>query len=96
MLHPQRNRPTILRAMALTAVVGVILGVFAANRHDQDIVACLLIASLVIVVPLHLAIEGNRRDGWDTALNTLAHCDQEGPRIGRIRRSGGLGRSDAL
>ncbi len=78
MPHQQRNRLTILRAMALIAIVGIILGLFAANPDDQGAVAGFLIASLVIVVPLHLAIEGNRRDGIDAGLHRVAHSDQDG------------------
>ncbi len=62
MSHRQRNQLTILRAMSGIAILGVVLGVFAANRHDQDVVAAVLWASLVIIIPVHLAIEGNRRD----------------------------------
>lgn len=78
-----RNRLTIRRAMGLIAVTGVILGLLvAANRGDDEgFVAACLIASLVVVVPVHFAIEANRRDARD-ALNAGQHRagdpDQEG------------------
>jgi hypothetical protein len=62
MIHRCRNRLTILQLMGLSAVAGGCLGLLAAYRHDADVIAAFMIASLVIVVPTHLAIEGNRRD----------------------------------
>jgi hypothetical protein len=62
MTQRSKNRLTIRRAMGLIGALAVILALVATNRDDADAVAFLLLASLVIVVPLHLAIEGNRRD----------------------------------
>jgi hypothetical protein len=69
---------TILRAMALVAIVGVILGLFAAYPQDQDSVAFFLISSLLILVPVHLAIEGNRRDRIEASLQQSECPDQDG------------------
>jgi hypothetical protein len=54
---------TIRHGMGLVAIAGVVLGLFAAHGQDQDVVAAFLLAALTIVVPIHFAIEGNRRDG---------------------------------
>ena len=69
--------------MGLIAVTSVILVLLvSANRDDdQGFVAVFIITSLVVVVPVHLAIEANRRDACD-ALNAGHHQggdpDQEG------------------
>jgi hypothetical protein len=63
--------------MSLIAIIGVILGLFAANPNDQDFVAVFLIMSLVFVVPVHLAIEGNRRDILNARLHQSGDSDQE-------------------
>jgi hypothetical protein len=53
--------------MGLVAIAGVVLGLFAAHRQDQDAVAAFLFAALTIVVPIHFAIEANRRDGIESS-----------------------------
>ena len=73
-------------AIVLIAIVGVILGLFAANPLDQETVAGLLLGSLVIIVPLHFAIEGNRRDA--ISINT----DWTSPPISHVPRSRRTGR----
>jgi hypothetical protein len=73
------NRLTILRAIVLIAIVGVILGLFAASRNDPGMVAVLLLASLVVVVPVHFAIEGNRRDAINIKADRASHPDSQGP-----------------
>ena len=79
MPHRHRNRLTILGAMSLIAVTGDILGLLAANPDDQDFIAVFLIASLVVVVlPAHLAIEGNRRDARNAGTHQEGDSDQEG------------------
>jgi hypothetical protein len=74
-----RNRLTIRRAMGLIAATGVVLGLLvAANRDDdQGIVAVLLIASLVVVVPVHFAIEANRRDALNAGQHRPGDPDQK-------------------
>lgn len=54
-------RLTIGQMMTLVAIAAGILGLFAASSDDPGLVAFLFLC-LVIVVPLHYAIEGNRRD----------------------------------
>jgi hypothetical protein len=63
-----RNRLTIFRAMGLIAVTGGVLSLFA-DPDDRSFVALSLIASLVLVLPVHFAIEGNRRDAFQAG-----HC----------------------
>ena len=72
-------RLTIGQVMTLVAIVAVILGLFAANRDDPGLVAFPLLLCLVVVVPVHFAIEGNRRDslGIDTERASLS--DSQGP-----------------
>jgi hypothetical protein len=65
--------------MGLIAVTGSILGLLAATSDDQDFIAVFLIASLVVaVLPLHLAIEGNRRDVRNAGFHREGDSDQEG------------------
>jgi hypothetical protein len=64
--------------MGLIAVTGGILGLLAANPKDQDFIAVFLIASLVVVVlPEHWAIEGNRRDARNAGFPREGDSDQE-------------------
>lgn len=63
MSHRFKYRLTILGAMGYVAVVGCILALFAANRHQlEELITIILLPSLVILVPVHFAIEANRRD----------------------------------
>jgi len=54
--------------MGITAVAGGILGLLVSVNRDDDqgFVALFVIASLVVVVPAHFAIEANRRDAFNT------------------------------
>jgi hypothetical protein len=63
-----KNRLTIARVMCLISVGGGISSLFV-NPDDRGIVAVLLIASLVVVLSVHFAIEGNRRDDFQAE-----HC----------------------
>jgi hypothetical protein len=55
-------RLTISKLMALVCAVGIVLALFAIFPDDSDAVIGLIFVSLVFVVPIHFAIEGNRRD----------------------------------
>jgi hypothetical protein len=79
---PRRRKKqlTILRAMVLVAIACIILGLFGVHRHDTDVVGSLLLASLVIVVPVHFAIEGNRRDALEAGHCRTSEPDPEGAR----------------
>jgi hypothetical protein len=79
MAQRRGNRLTILRAMVLIAIVGIILGLFAADRDDPGMVTVLLLASLVVVVPVHFGIEGNRRDVLNIEAGRASHPDSRGP-----------------
>ena len=79
MPHRRRNRPTILRGMVLIAVAGGILGGLAANRADLDVVGFFVIASLMVAVPAHLAIEANRRDAIEAGRRRAGHPDRDAP-----------------
>jgi hypothetical protein len=79
--------------MSLIAIIGIVLGLFAANREDWDSVAVFLLASLVIVVPVHFAIEGNRRDAVNAEVHRECGSNQEGStRPVQRSRPGGPGR----
>jgi hypothetical protein len=73
----RKYRLTIRQLMALIAIAGTILGLFAAYPNDQGAVAFFLITFLVGVIPVHLAIEGNRHDPIVTGVNRMGHPDQE-------------------
>ena len=75
-----RNRLTIHHAMVLIVVTSVILGLLvSANRDDdQGFVAVFIITSLVVVVPVHFAIEANRRDALNAGHHQAGDPDQEG------------------
>jgi hypothetical protein len=73
------NRLTIGRAMVLIAIVGIVLGLFAADREHPGTIAMLLLASLVVVIPWHLAIEGNRRDAPEVDSDRARNPDSRGP-----------------
>jgi len=62
MKHLCRYRLTISSLMILVCVAGIVLAPFAAKPEDRGFVIFLFVASLVVVIPLHLAVEGNRRD----------------------------------
>ena len=72
-----KHRLTIRQSMALIAIAGIFLGLFAAYPNDQVAVGCFLVAFLVVVIPVHFAIEGNRRDPIVTGFNRGGHPDQE-------------------
>ena len=74
------NRLTIRRAMGLIAATDVVLGLLIAANLDDDqgVFAVLLIASLVVVVPVHSAIEANRRDALNAGQYRPGDPDQEG------------------
>jgi hypothetical protein len=65
--------------MGVIAILGVILGNFAAHPRDQDPVAAVLFAALVLLVPVLLAIEGNRRDAIDAGGDRASHSDTGDP-----------------
>lgn len=65
--------------MVLIAIVGIIPGLFAADRKDPGMVAELLLASLVIIVPVHFGIEGNRRDALNIDADRARYADSRGP-----------------
>ena len=46
-----KYRLTIRQSMALIAIAGIILGLFAANTNDQDAVVVFLVTLLVVVIP---------------------------------------------
>ena len=69
---------TIRHAMGLVAIAGVVLGLFAAHRQDQDVVAAFLLAALTIVVPVHFAIEANRRDAIESSGHRESETDPAG------------------
>ena len=79
MSHRHRNRLTIGRAMVLIAIVGIILGLFAAAGEHTGFVAELLLAALVIIVPVHFGIEGNRRDALNIDADRAWYSDSRGP-----------------
>jgi hypothetical protein len=64
--------------MGLVAIAGVVLGLFAAHRQDPDVVAAFLLAALTIVVPVHFAIEANRRDGNESSGRRASEHDPGG------------------
>ena len=74
-----KYRLTIRQWMALIAMAGIILGLFAANTNDQGAVVDFLITFLVVVIPVHFAIEGNRRDPVVTGCTRTGYPDQEDP-----------------
>jgi uncharacterized membrane protein YfcA len=79
MRQRHRSRLTTLSAMGVIAILGVILGNFAANPHDQDPVAALIFTALVLLVPVLLALKGNRRDAIDAGGDRASHSDTGGP-----------------
>jgi hypothetical protein len=48
--------------MCLIAIVACAVAPFAANPSDREFVFVVFVAAMVILFPVHLAIEGNRRD----------------------------------
>lgn len=49
--------------MSVIAVSGGVMALLAANRRDAEVILGLLVAAIVAaVLPIHVAIEGNRRD----------------------------------
>ena len=72
------GRLTIGQVMTLVAIVAVILGLFAASRDDPGLVAFPLLLCLVVVVPVHFAIEGNRRDSLGIDTERASHSDSQG------------------
>jgi len=69
-----------MQAMAVVAMTAIILGLFASNPEDYQFTAVCLIAALVIVVPVHCAIEGNRRDAtMGVERDQTAARDDRGP-----------------
>ena len=64
----------------LIVVTSVILGLLLAGNHDDDqgFVTVFLIGSLVVVVPVHFAIEANRRDALNAGHHQAGDPDQEG------------------
>ena len=72
------------RLMGIIMLVGVSLGFLAANWDDRDAVLVILLPMIAIVVPLHFAIEGNRRDALrgagDRTRQPLADHSELAPR----------------
>jgi hypothetical protein len=59
----KRGSPlTIAKLMVVVCASGIVLSLFAANPNDAGMIIGLIMASLVVVIPVHFAIEGNRRD----------------------------------
>lgn len=74
-----RVRFTIRRMMVVVAVIALILGLFAANPLDQDVVAVLLLTSMVLIGPVFFAIAGNRRDAININADRTGHPDSQAP-----------------
>jgi hypothetical protein len=72
----RKYRFTIRQLRVATAIAGTILGLFAAYPNDPGAVMGFLISFLVMVIPVHLAIEGNRHDPIVTGINRRDHPDQ--------------------
>jgi hypothetical protein len=65
--------------MGLLTVTGDILGLLVAKPDDRDFIAFFFVALLVVVpVPIHLTIEGNRRDTRNAGFHREGASDQEG------------------
>jgi hypothetical protein len=71
-------RLTIGQVMTLVAIVAVILGLFAVSLDDPGLVAFPLLLCLVVVIPVHFAIEGNRRDSLGIDTERASHSDSQG------------------
>lgn len=67
MANLPRKQVTIHQTMVLIAIAGVFLWLISAYREHLDALVCFLLPAIGLLIPMHYAIEANRRDTEDGA-----------------------------